>query len=74
MGCRVAFNRRHRRSGHLFQNRYQAVVLDVVGGRRAFERFVREGYAEVSATSTFSPRSRGRTFVETRRKRCTPKM
>ncbi len=31
-GYSTAFNRRHRRAGHLFQNRYQAVLCDAAGG------------------------------------------
>jgi hypothetical protein len=27
-GYAGAFNRRHRRSGHLFQNRYRSIVVD----------------------------------------------
>jgi REP element-mobilizing transposase RayT len=36
----VWFNRRHRRSGHLFQGRYKAVILDPLGWGLALSRYV----------------------------------
>ena len=33
-GYAVSFNRRHRRHGHLFQNRYKLGACYVIGGRK----------------------------------------
>ena len=55
----VRFNRRHRRSGHLFQGRFKARLVEEEGASRAISSFVEQTWID-ACTGSFSEGQRAR--------------